>query len=155
RLGTTVREYAFAFLMGLSGGLLLMLALVLLSVTQRLGRLLLAALPLADRVPAWLLGLPRFIAVVGLLFAFLLGYLPPVRLDWRHVWLGSVLCTASWIIGAELVTWFSALFKGDGPTALGAFGALFVTMIWFDKVSQLLFYGAEVCKVSYMREMAA
>jgi len=106
RLGTTIREYAFAFLMVLSGGLLLMLALVLLSVTQRLGRLL-AALPLA------------------------------------------------WIIGAELVTWFSALFTGDGPTALGAFGALFVTMIWFDKVSQLLFYGAEVCKVVYMREMAA
>ena len=154
RLGTTIREYAFAFLMVLSGGLLLMLALVLLSVTQRLGRLL-AALPLADRVPAWVLALPGSIAIVGLVFALLLRFLPPVRLDWRHVWLGSVLCTAAWIIGAELVTWFSALFTGDGPTALGAFGALFVTMIWFDKVSQLLFYGAEVCKVVYMREMAA
>ena len=154
RLGTTIREYAFAFLMVLSGGLLLMLALVLLSVTQRLGRLL-AALPLADRVPAWVLALPGSIAIVGLVFALLLRFLPPVRLDWRHVWLGSVLCTAAWIIGAELVTWFSALFTGDGPTALGAFGALFVTMIWFDKVSQLLFYGAEVCKVIYTREVEA
>src|SRR5262245_63979885 len=46
RLITTIREYAFAFLMVLSGGLLLVLALVLLSVTQRIGRLL-VALPLA------------------------------------------------------------------------------------------------------------
>jgi len=154
RLGTTVREYAYSLLMVLSGGLLLVLALVLLSVTQRLSRLL-AALPLTDWVPAWLLALPGSVAIVGLTFALLLRFLPPVPLGWRHVWLGSVLCTASWIIGAELVTWFSALFASDGPTALGAFGALFVTMIWFDKGSQVLFYGAEVCKVIYTREMAA
>jgi uncharacterized BrkB/YihY/UPF0761 family membrane protein len=65
-----------------------------------------------------------------------------------------VLCTATWIIGAELVTWFSALFT-NGPTALGAFGGLFVMMMWFDRVSQVLFYGAEVCKVIYTRETAA
>jgi membrane protein len=154
RLGTTVREYAFAFLMVLSGGLMLVLALVLLSVTQWLSRWL-VALPLADRAPAWLLALPGSIAIVGLTFALLLRFLPPVPLGWRHVWLSSVLCTVSWIIGAELLTWFSALSTSDGPTALGAFGALFVTMIWFDKVSQVLFYGAEVCKVIYTREMTA
>jgi membrane protein len=154
RVGTTVREYAFAFLMVLSGGLLLVLALVLLSATQRLSRLL-VMLPLADRVPAWLLALPGSIAIVGLTFALLLRFLPPFPLGWRHVWLGSALCTASWIIGAELVTWFGALFASGGPTALEAFGALFVTMIWFDKVSQLLFYGAEVCKVIYTREVEA
>jgi membrane protein len=154
RLGATVREYAFAFLMVLSGGLLLVLALVLLSVTQRLNRLL-VALPLVDRVPAWLLGLPGSIAIVGLTFALLLRFLPPVPLGWRYVWLATVLCTASWIFGAEIVTWFGALFTSSGPTALEAFGGLFVTMIWFDKVSRLLFYGAEVCKVIYKRETAA
>ena len=154
RLVTTVREYAFALLMVLSGGLLLTLALVLLSVTQRLSRLLLA-LPLADRVPAWLLALPGSIAIAWLTFALLLRFLPPFTLGWRHIWLGSVLCTALWIAGAELVTWFSALFTGDGLTAMGTFGAVFVAMIWLDKVSQLLFYGAEVCKVIYTREMAA
>jgi membrane protein len=154
RLGTTAREYAIAFVMVLSGGLLLVLALVLLSVTQRLSRLL-VALPLAYQVPAWLLTLPSSIVIVGLTFALLLRFLPPFPLGWRYVWLATLLCTVSWIIGAELVTWFSALFLSDGPTALGAFGALFVTMIWFDKVSQLLFYGAEVCKVIYTRDPAA
>ena len=154
RLGTTLREYAFASLMMLSGGMLLLLALALISVTQRLGRGL-AALPFADRVPAWLVALPGSAAMVGLTFALLLRYLPPVRLGWRHVWLGAAICTASWIVGAEIVTWFGALFTSDAPTPLGAFGALFVTMVWFDKVSQLLFYGGEVCKVIYMRETAA
>jgi membrane protein len=154
RLSTTLREYVLAFLMVLSGGLLLVLALVLISVTQRLGSLL-VALPLTDRIPAWVLALPSSMAIVGLTFGLLLRFLPPVRLEWRHVWLGTVLCTASWIVGAEIVTWFGALFTSTGPTALGAFGGLFVVMIWFDKVSQLLFYGAEVCKVSYMHETAA
>ncbi|HKE42521.1 MAG TPA: YhjD/YihY/BrkB family envelope integrity protein [Casimicrobiaceae bacterium] len=152
RVATTVREYAFAFILVLSGGLLLFLALVLLSVTQRLSRLL-VALPLVDRVPVWLVALPGSIAIVGLTFALLFRFLPPVRLGWRHVWLASVLCTASWIIGAQLVTWYSALFPSDAPT-LEAFTGLFVTMLWFDKVSQALFYGAEVCKVLYTRETA-
>lgn len=153
RVGTTVREYAVAFLMVLSGGLLLALALVLLPVTQRLSRFL-VALPLVNRGSAWLLALPSSIAIVGLTFALLLRFLPPVPLGWRHVWLAGVLCTTSWIIGAELLTWLSTLFT-SGPTALEAFGGLFLMMIWFDKVSQLLFYGAEVCKVIYTRETAA
>ena len=154
RVAITVREYAFAFLMVLSGGLFLVLAVLLLSVTQRLSRLL-VALPFADRVPAWLLALPGSIAIVGLTFALLLRFLPPVRLGWRHVWLASVLCTASWIIGAQLVTWYSALFPSHALTPLEVFAGLFVTMIWFDKVSQVLFFGAEMCKVLYTRETAA
>jgi membrane protein len=153
RVATTVREYAFAFLMVLSGGLFLALAVLLLSVTQRLSRLL-VALPFVDRVPAWLLALPGSIVIVGLTFALLLRFLPPVRLGWRHVWLASVLCTASWIIGAQLVTWYTALFPSNALTPLEAFAGLFVTMIWFDKVSQVLFYGAEMCKVLYTRETA-
>ena len=39
---------------------------------------------------------------------------------------------------------FRQPFKSDGPSTVGAFGALFITMIRFDKVSQLLFYGARV-----------
>jgi len=154
RVSTTVREYAFAFLMVLSGGLLLVMVLVLLSVTQRLSRLL-VALPLFDRIPAWLLALPGSIAIVGLTFALLFRFLPPVRLGWRHVWLASLLCTGSWIIGAQLLTWYGVLFPSNALTPLEAFAGLFVTMIWFDKVSQVLFYGAEVCKVLYTRETAA
>jgi membrane protein len=152
RVATTVREYVFACLMVLSGCLLLVLELVLLSVTQRFSTLL-EKVPVVAQVPPWLLALPGSIAIVGLTFGLLLWFLPPVPLGWRHVWLGSVLCTASWIIGAELVTWFSALFPSDLPAL--AFGGLFVMMVWFDKVGQLLFYGAEVCKVIYTREKSA
>jgi membrane protein len=150
RVGKTIREYAVAFLMVLSGGLLLVVAFVLLPLTQRFSRFL-VALPLVNHGSAWLLALPSSIAIVGLTFTLLLRFLPPVALRWRHVWLASTLCTASWIIGAELLTWLSALFA-SGPAALGAFGGLFVMMMWVDAIGQVLFYGAEVCKLSYRRE---
>src|SRR5262249_26520162 len=52
RLGSTIREYVVAFLMVLSGGLLLVVALVLVSVTQWLNGLL-VRLPFMEHVPAW------------------------------------------------------------------------------------------------------
>ena len=108
-------------------------------------------LPLAAAIPAWLLALPGSLTIVCLTFALLFTFLPPVRLPWRHVWLAVLLCTVAWIVGAEILVLFGALF-GRGPTASGAVGGLFVVMLWLNKVGQLLFYGAELCKVSFSRD---
>jgi uncharacterized BrkB/YihY/UPF0761 family membrane protein len=89
--------------------------------------------------------------LVGLTFFLLFKYLPPRPLAWRHVWLATTLCTLVWIIGAELLTLFGAIFRRS-PSTLGAFGGLLALMLWCNLVSQLLFYGAEVCKVSHARD---
>jgi membrane protein len=141
----TFLEYLIAYVMVLTGGLLLVLALALIAVTQWLGGLLIR-LPLLSRTPAWLIALPSSVIIVGVTFALLFRFLPPRRLRWRHVWLAALLCTAGWIIGAEVLVLFGAFF-GDGPTASGAFGGLLVLMLWINVVSQLLFFGAELCKV--------
>jgi membrane protein len=148
----TIVEYVIAYAILLGGGLLLVLAFVLISVTQWLGGLLVAVPPF-DRTPAWVLALPSSVIFVGLTFAFLLKYLPPIRLKWRDVWLATVLCTVAWMVGTELVVLAGALFR-QGPTAAGALGSLLVAMVWLSKVSQLLFYGAEVCKVAHFRAEA-
>lgn len=147
---TTLIEHAISFVMMVMGGALLVVALALIAVTQWLGGLV-VKLPLLSDTPAWLLALPGSIMIVSLTFALLFKFLPPVRLPWRHVWFATLVCAAAWIIGAEMLVLFGALF-GHGPTASGAMGGLFVVMLWLNSVSQLLFYGAELCKVAASRD---
>jgi membrane protein len=149
-LRATALEHVMSYVMVLAGGLVLVAAVVLFSVTQWLGDLLIRV-PLISRTPAWLLALPGSVIVVALLFALLFRFLPPVRLRWRHVWLPAALCTAAWTVGAEMVVLFGALFGGS-PSASGAFGGLLVMMLWINIVCQLLFFGAELCKVIAWRD---
>jgi membrane protein len=100
-----------------------------------------------------MLALPSSMILVGLTFSLLFKYLPPRPLEWRHVWLGTTLCTTAFILGSELLVLFGALFR-RGPTTLGAFGGLLALMLWCNVVSQLLFYGAEVCRVTHGRDTA-
>jgi membrane protein len=144
-------EYAMAYVMVLTGGVLLVVALSLVWVTQWLSGLV-VSLPVLNRTPAWLLALPSSVIVVGLTFAFLFKFLPPVRLRWRHVWLATALCTVGWVIGAEILVLIGAMFGGS-PSASGAIGGLLVLMLWINVVSKLLFFGAEVCKVVSMLDV--
>lgn len=149
---TMLREYATAYVIALSGGGLLLLALAAVSITQWLGGLL--TFPGLPPAPAWLITLPNAVLTVGLAFALLLKYLPPVRLQWRDVWLASALCTVAWLIAAEAVVLAGAVL-GHEPTATGVLGSLFVAMLWINLVSQLLFFGAEISKVVARQRVAA
>lgn len=149
----TFAEYVAAYSIVLIGGVVLVLAFVVVSVTQWLGELV-VRLPLLERTPAWVLALPGSLLIVGLTFAFLFRFLPPVRVPLRHVWLAAGLCTAAWLVGTESMVVLGAAFDRV-PTASSAFGGLLVAMLWLNVVSQLLFYGGELCKVLSMREAAA
>lgn len=151
-LRATVIQWAAAYLMVLGGGLALVVALAAITITQWVNSVL-TRLPLFHLVPAWVLALPSSVILVGLTFFLLFKYLPPRQLSWRHVWLATTLCTTAYILGTELLVLFGAIFR-RGPTTLGAFGGLLALMIWCNVVSQLLFYGAEVCKVSDARARA-
>jgi len=100
---------------------------------------------LADTA-AWILALPSPLVVVTVTFAFLFKFLPPVSLKWRHVLLPAVLCAVAWYIATEVIALYG-LFFGSDVNAYGALGGLLVFMIWMNVVSQVLFFGAELCKV--------
>ena len=85
-----------------------------------------------------------------LTFALLFRFLPPVRLEWRHIWLAAALCALAWIIGAEVLSSYGATLGGKFA-AYGAIGGLLILMLWINIVSQALFFGAELCKVSAAR----
>ncbi len=147
---TTVLEQVISFVMVLTGGLLLLVALALIAMIQSLSGLF-GNLPRVGETTAWLVALPIPLAIVTLTFALLFKFLPPVRLHWRHVWLAAVLCGVAWFIGAEILALYGASFGSSG-SAHGAIGGLLMIMFWMNVVSQMLFYGAEVCKAVHSRE---
>jgi membrane protein len=139
----TVLEQVKAFLMVLAGGALLIVALTLIAVVQWLSAFF-AVLPRFSDVSGWLIALPVPFILATLTFGLLFRFLPPVSLSWRHVRLATVLCAGAWVIAAELLALYATV--GDS-SAYGAVGGLLVVMLWMKSVSQLLFFGAELCKV--------
>ena len=146
----TLTEQAKAFLMLLTAGVLLVLTLGIIAVVHWLSGVF-SGLPQFRDTAGWLLALPTSLALATLTFALLFRFLPPVPLAWRHVWLASVLCGIAWIIGADLLALYASV--GDS-SPYGAVGGLLVVMLWMKFISQVLFYGAEVCKVVATRSQS-
>ena len=84
--------------------------------------------------------------MVTLTFVMLYRFLPPVKLRWRHIWKVSVGCACAWMVAAEILAFYGVVVA-ENFGAWGAIGGLLVIMLWMNVVSQILFYGAEVCKV--------
>jgi membrane protein len=142
----TVMEQVKAFLMVFTGGAMLIVTLACITVVHWLSAFF-SELPRFTDTVGWLLALPIPLVLATLTFGLLFKFLPPVVLEWRQVRLAAVLCGIAWIIGADLLALYASF--GDN-SAYGAIGGLFVFMLWIKFVSQVLFYGAEVCKVTAM-----
>jgi membrane protein len=139
----TLRERAMAFLMLLTAGGLLILTLGLIGVVDWLSGFF-SGLPRFRDTAGWVLAQPVSLTLAMLTFALLFKFLPPVSMTWRHVWLASVLSGFAWIVGVDLLALYAS-FGDSSP--YGAVGALLVMMVWMNFMCQVLFYGAEVCKV--------
>lgn len=144
------RERAKAFLILLASGTLLLFAF-LLDGAMHWVALRTSRLPWLGEVAASLLAVAVLLVLAPLTFALLFRYLPPVRLEWRHVWLAAVLCAAVWLIGFELFSLYGTSF-GTKFGAYGALGAVLLAMVWMNVNAQVLFIGAELCKLVAQRD---
>lgn len=139
----TLAEQIKAFIMVLTAGLLLVLTLWFIAAAHWLSGLFNAVPRLSDAV-GWLLAPLISFIVATLTFGLLFMFLPPSPLSWRQVRLASALCGIAWIIGAELLALYGSFGEAN---PYGAIGGVFIFMLWMNYVTQVLFYGAEVCKV--------
>ena len=140
----TILEKIISFVMVLSAGALLVAALVLAALTHWLNRLL-AGLSLPSQT-GWLLTVLSSLILAAITFAPLLKFLPPVPLRWSDVWLAVSLCSVAWVVTAEFLTIYGVLF-GRSHSAYGLVGGVLAFMLLMQFVSQVLFFGAELCKV--------
>jgi len=141
---STFVEQAISYALILIMGTLLLVSLVLLAVVQWLGGHL-------QRLP-WLTDVGRLDALTStfvtasLTFVMLFWFLPPVRVPWRYVWSVGVGCAIATMVAAEALALYGIFFAAHF-SAWGAIGGLLMIMLWMYVVSQILFYGAELCKV--------
>jgi membrane protein len=140
----TILERVVALAMVLGGGGLLLMALGLIAAAQWLDRLL-GRLPLLGSTTVWVLTAAISLILAVVTFACLFKVLPPVSMRWRDVWLAALLCGIGWVATSELLALY-AVFFGSG-SASGVIGGVLAVMLWMNIVSQMLFFGAELCKV--------
>lgn len=83
--------------------------------------------------------------ITAILFAVTFKLLPDVQIAWRVVWVGALVTSLLFNIGAFLI----GLYLGYGyvQSLLGAAGSLVVIMIWISYSAQIVFFGAKFALV--------
>ena len=85
------------------------------------------------------------LGMTTILFAIMFKLLPDVQIAWRVVWVGALMTSVLFNIGAFLI----GLYLGYGgmQSALGAAGSLVILMIWISYSAQIVFFGAKFALV--------
>jgi membrane protein len=142
----TILERVIASVMVLGGGGLLLIALGLLLAANRLNRLL-DSLALHGQTTGWFITTAGSLIITAITFALLFKFLPPIVLRWRDVWLATLLCSIACVAAGEFLALYGFFFEKN-PSAYGAIAGLFAVLLWMNVVSQVLFFGGELCKVT-------
>lgn len=135
---------AFALLMVLLSGLLLLASVVLTTALTAAGQLLDQLLPgTAFFIP--LISFVVLFAITILIFALIYKYLPDIKIAWSDVWIGATATALLFSIGRYLI----GLYLGYSSTisAYGAAGSLALLLLWIYYSAQIFFLGAEFTQV--------
>jgi len=145
----TLVERMVSAAMVLGGSAVLIAAVALITASQWVDRTV-GDRPLVGPTAQWALPLLTSLVLTAITFAALFRFLPPVPVRWRDLWPAVLLCTLGWTIAAELLALYGK-YLGGSPTASGALSGVLALVLWMNVLSQLLFFGAELCKVSAAR----
>ncbi len=99
-------------------------------------------------IPIFLLDLTDIlisITIIFILFGMIFKGLPDVHLEWRHVWIGSMVTSILFVFGKYLI----GLYLGQSTlsSTYGAASSLVVLLLWIYYSAQILFLGAEFTQV--------
>jgi membrane protein len=79
--------------------------------------------------------------ILTVLFALMFKFLPDAKIEWKHVWIGSVVTAFLFDIGKfGLGLYFGKLNPGEG---YGAASSIILIMLWVSYSSMIVFFGAE------------
>jgi membrane protein len=85
------------------------------------------------------------LALLTILFMLIFRYLPDVRMQWRHVWVGAVITALLFILGKEAIGLY--LGRSSVTSSYGAAGSVIVLLLWVYYASQIILFGAELTRV--------
>ena len=84
-------------------------------------------------------------AVITLLFAALLKYVPDATISWRDVWVGAAVTAALFVLGKFGLSVY--LSYSNVTSTYGAAGSLILILLWVYYSAMILFFGAEFTQV--------
>ena len=139
-----VRRRAWALVMVLACGPLLLVIAASRAVLTGLGDVLFAGSPIAGMV----VGVTQFVfslAVVAALAAVVFKVVPDTRISWRSVWIGALLTSVLFNLGNLLVGLYLGRATVSAP--YGAAGSAVVVLLWTYFSAQFFLLGAEFTQV--------
>ncbi len=81
------------------------------------------------------------LAIISALFAAMFKILPDAKIEWKHVWLGSILTGLLFTIGKTGLAFYFG--KAEPASVYGAAGSVILMLLWVSYSSMILFFGAE------------
>ncbi len=81
------------------------------------------------------------LAVISMLFAMMFKILPDAKIQWNHVWLGSLVTGLLFTIGKMSLAYYFG--KAEPASIYGAASAVILILLWVSYSSMILFFGAE------------
>ena len=79
--------------------------------------------------------------VISALFAMIFKILPDAKIEWKHVWLGSIVTGILFTIGKMALAYYFG--EANPASAYGAAGSIILILLWVSYSSMILFFGAE------------
>jgi membrane protein len=125
---------------------LLMVSLAVSAALAAFGSLASGYLPRGLSAPVLMaLGFATSFAVITVLFALMLKFLPDARIDWANVWRGAAVTALLFTIGKYLI----GVYLGRSSTAssYGAAGSFVLIVLWLYYSSMIFLFGAELTAV--------
>ena len=81
------------------------------------------------------------LVVISLLFAMMYKILPDAKIEWKHVWVGSLITGLLFTIGKTALAFY---FGTANPASVyGAAGSVILMLLWVSYSSMIVFFGAE------------
>ena len=81
------------------------------------------------------------LVVISLLFAMIFKILPDAKIEWKHVWLGSLVTGLLFTIGKTGLAYYFG--QAEPASIYGAAGSVILILLWVSYSSMILFFGAE------------
>jgi membrane protein len=138
---TLIQTRLFSFGLIVSIGFLLLISLIITTILAALSSWVLLHWPNIVLVIFYVLKSIISFGVVMFLFAVMFKILPDAKIQWKHLWLGSVLTALLFLLGKTAIGFY--LSKTNPGSAYGAAGSIVLILLWVSYSSMIFFYGAE------------
>ncbi|WP_034256637.1 YihY/virulence factor BrkB family protein [Adhaeribacter aquaticus] len=135
-----ITDRLLSFAMILSITFLLLVSLIVHALLARVGNYLLNNIGETAIILIHFFNSVFSLAVVTFLFAAIYKFLPDAKIQWRDVWVGSIVTALLFTFGKYLI----GLYLGNSnlATVYGAAGTVVVILTWVYYSSQILYFGS-------------